>query len=68
MEENPATLVKRRRVSRHEGKACGDPGRGCEREASAGGPVSPAELQEEPATGGGGLETKSAGANTEPPR
>ena len=36
-EENPAALVNRRRVSRHEAVACGDPGSGAESEAGAGG-------------------------------
>ena len=67
MEENLAARVKRRRVSRHEGEACGDPGKDCKSEASAGGPVSLAEQLEEPVTGGD-LQTKAAGANTEPPR
>ena len=36
-EEKPAALVNRRRVSRHEAVACGDPGSGAEIEAGAGG-------------------------------
>ena len=65
VEEKPAARVKRRRVSRHEDAAWGDPGKDCEIEAGAGGLVAEAELPEGPATGEGGLETRSAEANTE---
>ena len=65
MDENPAALVKRLRVSRHEGEACGDPGKGCETEAGAGGCDGEAEQPEGPATGEGGRETKLAEASKE---
>ena len=65
MDENPAALVKRLRVSRHEGKAYGDPGKGRETEAGAGGRDGEAELPEGPATGEGGRETKLAEASKE---
>ena len=67
-EENPAALVKRRRVSRHEVEACGDPGRAVETMAGARGRGVLEEPLEVPATGGGGPETKTAEANTEPLR
>ena len=65
MDENPAALVKRLRASRHEGEACGDPGKGCETEAGAGGRDGGAEQREGPATGEGGQETKLAEASKE---
>ena len=46
MDENPAALVKRLRVSRHEGEACGDPGKGRETEAGAEGRGGEAEQPE----------------------
>ena len=67
-EENPAALVKRRRVSWHEVEACGDPGRAVETVAGAGGQGDPEEPMEVPATAGGGPETRASGANTEPRR
>ena len=63
MEEKPAALVKRRRVSRHEAEALGDLGKGSETEAGAGGHGGGAEPPEEPATGEGGLQTKGVEAN-----
>ena len=68
MEENPAALVKRLRVSRHEAVACGDPGKGCETEAGEGGLDEEEEKPEGPATGEGGRETMPAEASTEPLR
>ena len=68
MDQKPAALAKRLRVSRHEDEACGDPGKGCETEAGAGGRDGEEEQPEGPATGEGGRETKLAEANTEPPR
>ena len=53
-EENPAALVKRWGVSRHEVEACGDPGRAIETVAEAGGRGAPEEPLEVPATAGGG--------------
>ena len=35
-DENPAALVKRLNLSRHEAVACGDPGKGSETDAGAG--------------------------------
>ena len=64
--KKPAALVKRRRASRHEAVACGDPGSGDETEAGAGGRDGRGGLLEGPATAGGGLETKAAEANAEP--
>ena len=55
--------MKRRRVSRHEAEALGDPGKGSETEAGAGGRGGGAEPPEEPATGEGGLQTKGVEAN-----
>ena len=66
MDENPAALVKRLRVSRHEDEACGDPGRADETEAGGGGRGVLAELPEVPATAGGSPETMASGAKTEP--
>ena len=60
--------MKRLRVSRHEGVACGDPGKGSETEAGAGGPDEEEEQPEGPATGEEGRQTRLAEANTEPPR
>ena len=54
MEENPAALLKRLRVSKHEAEAWGDPGKGCETEAGAGGRDEEAEPSEGLATGEGG--------------
>ena len=51
--------MKRLRVSRHEAEALGDPGKGSETEAGAGGRGGGAE----PATGEGGPQTKGAEAN-----
>ena len=65
-EEKPAALVNLRRVSRHEAEALGDPGKGSETEAGAGGRGGGAEPPEEPATGGGGLQTKGVEANKWP--
>ena len=47
VEENPAALVKRRRVSRHEGEACGDPGKVAETAAGAIGLGAPEEPLDE---------------------
>ena len=63
MEEKPAALVNCLRVSRHEAEACGDPGKGKETEAGAGGRGAEAEQPEGPATGEGGWETKGAEAS-----
>ena len=68
MEENPAALVKHRRVSRHEVEACGDPGRANETEAGGQGRGVPAEPLAVPATAGGGPETMASGAKREPLR
>ena len=57
--------MKRLRVSRHEGEACGDPGKGCKTEAGAGGSDEEAEQPEGPATGEGGRETMLAEASKE---
>ena len=57
--------MKRRSLSRHEVEACGDPGKGSETEAGAGGRDEEAEQPEGPATGEGGQETTLAEANTE---
>ena len=65
MDENPAALVKRLRVSRHEDEARGDPGKGRETEAGAGGRDGKAERSEGPATGEGGREAKLAEARKE---
>ena len=65
MDENPAALVKRPSLSRHEDEACGDPGKGRETEAGAGGRDVEAERPEGPATGEGGRETKLAEASKE---
>ena len=66
VEEKPAALVKRRSVFRHEGEAYGDPGKAPETVAGAKGLGAPEEPLEVPATDGGGPETTSSGANTEP--
>ena len=63
VEEKPAALVKRLRVSRHEDEALGDPGKGSETEAGAGGRGGGVEPPEEPATGEGGRQTKGAKAS-----
>ena len=68
VEENPAALVKRRRVSRHEDEACGDPGKAGETVAGAGGLGAPEEPLEVPVTDGGGPETMASRANMEPLR
>ena len=65
MDENPAALVKRLRVSRHEDEAWGDPGKGRETEAGAGGRYVEAEPPEGPATGEGDQQTKFAEASKE---
>ena len=57
--------MKHLRVSRHEAKACGDPGKGSETEAGAGGRDEEAEQLEGPATGEEGRDTTLAEANTE---
>ena len=58
--------MKRLRVSRHEAVACGDPGKGSETDAGAGGLDEEAEQPEGPATGEEGRETMRAEANKEP--
>ena len=55
--------MKRLRVSRHEAEAFGDPGKGRETEAGAGGRGVGAEPPEGPVTGEGGRETKGAEAS-----
>ena len=65
-DKKPAALVNRRRVSRHEAVACGDPGSGAEIEAGAGGWDDLGGSPEEPATAEGGPETKGAVPNAEP--
>ena len=57
--------MKRLRVSRHEDEPCGDPGKGRETKACAGGRDGEAERLEGPATGEGGQETKLAEASKE---
>ena len=52
-----------RRVARHEAEALGDPGKGNETEAGAGGRGGGAEPPEEPATDEGGPQTKGVEAN-----
>ena len=68
VKEKPAALVKRRRVSKHEVEACGDPGSADETEAGAGGRGIPAEPLEVSATAGGGPETMASEAKMEPLR
>ena len=65
MDENPAVLVKRLRVSRHEDEAWGDPGKGHEAKAGAGGRDVEAEPPEGPATGEGDRQTKFAEVSKE---
>ena len=60
--------MKRLRVSRHKGVACGDPGKGSETKAGAGGLVEEEEQPEGSATGEEGRQTRLAEANTEPLR
>ena len=55
--------MKRLRVARHEAEALGDPGKGRETEAGAGGRGGGAEPPEESTTGEGGQQTKGAEAN-----
>ena len=57
--------MKSLRVSRHEAEALGDPGKGREIEADAGGRGVGAEPPEGPATGEGGRQTKGAEASKE---
>ena len=68
VEENPAALVKRLSLSRHEAIACGDPGKDCETEAGAGGLDEEEAQLEGPATSEEGRETMVAEASTEPLR
>ena len=65
-EENPAALVIRWRIARHEAGADGDPGKDDETEVSARGLDGPAGSLEEPAKAGAGRRTKGAGPRVEP--
>ena len=66
-DEKPAALVKRRRVSRHEAVACGDPGSADETDAGTGGRDGREGRLEVPVTAGRGPKTKVSAASTEPP-